>query len=72
MAWAAYKMVSGKVVEAEMISLAPELVVRLADPASEPASPVSPNRILNIVIALVAGLVAGLVCAFGVEWLRRS
>jgi len=71
-AWAAYKMVSSKVVEAEMISLAPELVVNLADPASEPASPVSPNRILNIVIALVAGLVAGMVCAFGIEWLRRS
>jgi uncharacterized protein involved in exopolysaccharide biosynthesis len=72
MAWAAYKMVSGKVVEAEMVSLSPDLVVNLADPASEPASPVGPNRILNIVIALVAGLVAGLVCAFGIEWLRRS
>lgn len=72
-AWEAYQTVAGKVVEAKVVALVPPSnVVRVADPAVVPVSPVGPNRIVNTVIALAAGLVVGLICAFGIEWLRRS
>ena len=71
-AWEAYQIVAGKVVEAEVAVRAQDAVVRVAEVAVVPEQPVAPRRVMNISIALVLGLVVGVFGAFGVEYFQKT
>ncbi len=71
-AWEAFQIVAGKVVEAEVAVRAQDAVVRVAEVAVVPEQPVAPRRVMNIGIALVLGLVVGVFGAFGVEYFQKT
>ena len=71
-AWEAFQIVAGKVVEAEVAVRAQDAVVRVAEVAVVPEQPVAPRRVMNISIALVLGLVVGVFGAFGVEYFQKT
>jgi uncharacterized protein involved in exopolysaccharide biosynthesis len=47
-------------------------MIRVAELAVVPESPVAPRRVMNIGIALVLGLVVAIFGAFGVEYFMKT
>ncbi|MDY6949987.1 MAG: GumC family protein [Thermodesulfobacteriota bacterium] len=67
-----YNVMSTKVKES-MISQGIETVnIRLAEPASRPADPFKPKKMLNLVLALMGGLMGGIGLSFFREYLDQT
>lgn len=67
-----YNVMSTKVKES-MISQGIETVnIRLAEPASRPASPFKPKKMLNILLAILGSLMGGTGLAFFLEYLDQT
>jgi succinoglycan biosynthesis transport protein ExoP len=71
-AWEAYEVAAGKLLEAEIAPGAQSPIVQVTDFAVVPESPVSTNRVMNIIIALVLGFIVGILAAFVVEYFQKS
>jgi capsular polysaccharide biosynthesis protein len=71
-AWEAYEVAAGKLLEAEIAPGAQSPIVQVTDFAVVPKSPVSTHRVMNIFIALVLGFIVGILAAFVVEYFQKS
>jgi capsular polysaccharide biosynthesis protein len=72
MAWAAYEVAAGKLLEAEIAPGAQTPLVQVTEFAVAPESPVSTHRVMNVVIALVLGFIVGILAAFVIEYFSKS
>lgn len=70
-AWDTIQTLHSKLAEVKVSSLLNN-IVRVAEPATVPDSPVGRGRAVNIGIALVVGLIIGIFSAFGVEYFKES
>jgi len=71
-AWEAYTSVISNLTEARVAAQAQTNVVRVAELALMPESPIAPRRVMNIGIAFVLGLVVAVFGAFGVEYFKKT
>ena len=71
-AWEAYISVATRVAEAKVAAQAQATMIRVAELAVVPESPVAPRIVMNISIALVLGLVVAVFGAFGVEYFKKT
>jgi len=67
-----YESLDNSAAQIEVAIQLKDAVVRVADVASVPQSPVAPRRVTNIGIALVLGLVVGVFGAFGAEYFKTT
>ena len=67
-----YESLDNSAAQIEVAIQLKDAVVRVADVASVPQSPVAPRRVTNIGIALVLGLVVGVFGAFGAEYFKST
>jgi capsular polysaccharide biosynthesis protein len=72
MAWAAYEVAAGKLLEAEIAPGAQTPLVQVTEFAVAPESLVSTHRVMNVVIALVLGFIVGILAAFVIEYFSKS
>jgi succinoglycan biosynthesis transport protein ExoP len=70
--WEAYISVASKVAEAKVAAQAQATIIRVAELAVVPESPVAPRVVMNISIALVLGLVVAVFGAFVVEYFKKT
>ena len=71
-AWETYTTLESKTAEVQVTSLAPDAIVRVADNALVPTSPISRNTVQNTVIAIILGLIVGILVAFIIEYFQNS
>ena len=71
-AWKAYVSIISNLTEAIVATQAQTNVVRVAELAVVPESPVASRVVMNIAIALVLGLVVAVFGAFGVEYFKKT
>ena len=71
-AWETYTALENTASEVQVTSLTPDAVVRVADAALTPTTPIGRNIVSNTVIAVVLGLIAGVLIALLIEYYKNS